>query len=154
MGFSVTKVIKIITMNLVFEQAPKIVCMLYSSITKNKIERKRKQKNMQETVFLSSLRFSVEFTSWWYMSMYKLHSFSVHIEEKKWLVHNKWFSGLSRSDLLFHQICCWNAGHVVSAVQATLGSVCSHPACKWSELVIYVQSLEDACLFSRLWVSL
>lgn len=57
MGFSVTKIIKNITMSLVFEPAPKTACLLYSSVTKKKKIERKNRKKIQEPVFLSSLWF-------------------------------------------------------------------------------------------------
>lgn len=135
------------------------MCMLCSSITKEKRIRERGKKKMQKPVVLSSLCFSVELTSCWYMRMYKLWCFSVHTGKKTkrtktGLVHSRSFIKFSRSDILFYWVCCRYAGHVVPAAQAAGGSAWSLQGCKWSELVIYAQPLEDTHPFSRLWVTL
>lgn len=126
---------------------------LFIYYKKKKKNERENRKKMQELVFLSSLCFCVELTSWWYMSMYKLCCFSVPIGEKKMISSQQIRHGalqkpsLSAVSLLLEcsPRCVCSAGCIRSA--------CSHPACKLYEMVIYAQPLEDASLVSRLWVT-
>lgn len=153
MGFSLTKIIKVITKNLVFEQAPKIACMLYSCITKKKGGKEKIEKKMQELVFLSSLCFRVELTSWWYMSMYKLCCFSVPIGEKKKISSQQIRHGALQKPSLCALSLLLECSPRCVCSSGCIRSACSHPGCKLYEMVINAQPLEDASLVSRLWVT-
>lgn len=65
MGFSVTKIIKNITMSLVFEPAPKTACLLYSSVTKKKKKLREKTEKRYKNLYSCHLfdLFGVESTS-------------------------------------------------------------------------------------------
>jgi len=73
-------------------------------------------------------------------------------------MHSISFTDISRSNLIFFFFPTESAvamlATFVSVAQAALRAARSNPGCKWSELVFYAQTLDDAHPFSWLWVTL
>lgn len=72
-------------------------------------------------------------------------------------MHSISFTDISRSNLIFFfstESAVAILATFVSVAHAALRAACSNPGCKWSELVFYAQTLDDAHPFSWLWVAL